>query len=122
MNRQEFLKAYTDGMANLDVDMVMGSLADSYVMDDPNAGKIPKAAMKDYVAGFGAAVEGMRAASDSAPMLVINEEMTRDDGEQTTVLVWWNVPNTPMEGAGHIIVGDDGVRSERLSYYAKIAA
>lgn len=122
MNREDYLTAYTEGFANRDIDGLFGSLADSYVMDDPNAGKIPKAGMKDYTAGFCAAVDGMRAADDSSPMLAITVELSRDDGDETTVLVWWNVPNTPMEGAGIIKVGDDGVRSERLAYHAKIAA
>ena len=122
MTRQEYLTAYTDGFANRDIDTLLSSLADGYVMDDPNAGKIPKSDMQDYMTGFSVAVDGMRGADDASPLLVINEELTRDDGAETTVLVVWNVPNTPMEGAGLIIVGDDGVRSERLTYYAKIAA
>ena len=37
-----------------------------------------------------------------------------------TAWVWWSIPNTSIQGAGLIKVGDHGVVSERLAYYTPL--
>jgi hypothetical protein len=119
MNKNDYLDAYLNGIADADIDRLMGSLAESYVMDDPANGLIPKAEMPGYINAFAEAVRTMRGGNDSAPILELSEKIVSDDGDGLTAMVWWQVPGTPMEGGGWIKIGADGVVSERLTYYAK---
>ena len=121
MTKNEYLDAYLTGFAHRDTDRLMSSLADSYVLDDPANGRIPKADMPTFISTFIDAVKEMRAGDDSSPILDIDEKVVRDEGDIMSAMIWWKIPGTPMEGGGWIKVGDDGVQSERLTYYTKPA-
>ncbi len=56
MSANDHLGAYADGWTNGDADKIIGSLADGYVLDDPNEGKITKAEFANFLAGMKEAV------------------------------------------------------------------
>ena len=99
--------------------LFLGSLADSFHLDDPNGGNISKQAFPDYLAGMWQTVEGIRDKT-SDPLLEITEVVTSEEQGEITAWVWWVVPGTPIQGSGLIKVGDTGVISERLCYYTKL--
>ena len=102
-----------------DAQIILGSLAENYQLDDPNAGAINKQGFADYLAGMKQVVEGIRGKTDD-PLLDLTEIVTQEEGGILTAWDWWTVPGTPIQGSGLIKVGDQGVISERLCYYTKL--
>ena len=119
MAASDHLNRYAEGWTKGDASIIVGSLDDSYHMDDPNSGMIPKAAFAQYLATFKGQVDGIRGQS-TAPLLEVTELVTQAEGDNLTAWVWWAVPETPIQGAGLIKVGPNGVLSERLAFYTKL--
>ena len=115
----DYLNQYAEGWTEGDTQIIMGSLADSFQLDDPNAGKITKPALAEYLTGMWQMVEGIRGKTND-PLLDITEVVTQEEQGVLTAWVWWAVPGTPIQGSGLIKVGDQGVLSERLCFYTKL--
>ncbi len=120
MSVADHLGAYAEGWTNGDADKIIGSLADGYVLDDPNDGMIGEADFAKHLAGMKEAVASMRSDNYSGPFMKLTEVTTREDGGVLTAWCWWSIPGTALQGAGLIKVGDDGVRSEKLTFYTKL--
>ena len=116
----DYLGQYAEGWTKGDAQIITGSLADSYQLDDPNAGMINKQGFAEYLSGMWQVVEGIRGKT-SDPLLDITEVVTQEDQGVITAWVWWAVPGTPIQGSGLIKVGDQGVLSERLCFYTKLS-
>ena len=114
------LAAYSEGWINGDVDTVVPSLAEEYLLDDPHFGRIAKAGMPAYFEQLNAAVRDLRGGGEVSPVMRIGEVVTRDEGDLLTVWLWWAVPGTALEGAGLIKIAAAGVVSERLTYFTKL--
>ena len=119
MAASDYLSGYAAGWSNGDLQVILGSLADGYEMDDPNSGLITKAAFSEYFAGFKAQVDSMRGPTTAA-LMELSELVTKEEGGVLTAWAWWAVPGTPIQGSGLIKVGDNGVLSERLTFYTKL--
>ena len=115
----DYLNQYAEGWTKGDAQIIVGSLADSYQVDDPNAGMITKQALAEYLAGMWQMVEGIRGKT-SDPLLEITEVVTQEEQGLLTAWVWWAAPDTPIQGSGLIKVGDQGVLSERLCFSTKL--
>ena len=115
----DYLNQYAEGWTKGDAQIIVGSLADSYHLDDPNAGMITKQALPEYLAGMWQMVEGIRGKTND-PLLEITEVVTQEEQGVLTAWVWWAVPGTPIQGSGLIKVADQGVLSERLCFYTKL--
>ncbi len=58
----------------------------------------------------------------SAEQLIeVSEIVAGEEGGVLTAWCWWSVPGTELQGGGLIKVGDDGVLSERVTYYEGFA-
>lgn len=114
------LAAYSEGWINGDVDTVLPSLADDYLLEDPHFGRIPKDGMPAYFERLNSAVRDLRGGAEDLPVMRIGEVMSQEDGELLTVWLWWAVPGTVLEGAGLIKIAPAGVVSERLTYFTKL--
>ncbi len=119
MAASDHLTQYAEGWTKGDAQIIVGSLADSFQLDDPNAGKITKPALTEYLDGMWQMVEGIRGKT-SDPLLEITEVVTQEEQGVLTAWVWWAVPGTPIQGSGLIKVGAQGVLSERLCFYTKL--
>ena len=119
MSKADDLGRYAEGWIKGDAGTIVSTLDDGYQLDDPNAGKISKAAFPEYYAAFKGQVESIRGVSEDA-WLDVSELVTQEEAGVLTAWVWWTVPGTPMQGSGLIKVGDSGVLSERLAFYTKL--
>ena len=119
MAASDHLSRYAEGWIKGDASIVVESADDTYYLDDPNAGIIPKAGFAEYLATFKGQVDSIRGQS-TAPYLELTEVITQAEGENLTAWAWWSVPETPIQGAGLIKVGPSGVLSERLTFYTKL--
>ena len=99
----------------------MGSLHDSFQLDDPNSGKIPKQAFTAYFGELKHRVQSMGGATEGN-FLDVSELVTQEEGGALTAWVRWVFTGTGIEGSGLIKVGDSGALSERLALYTKLPA
>ncbi len=112
MSAADHLGAYAEGWTNGDADKIIGSLADGYVLDDPNDGMIGEADFAKHLAGMKEAVASLRGEDYSGPFMELAEVTIREDGGVLTAWCWWSIPDTAFQGAGVIRVSDDGVQSD----------
>jgi hypothetical protein len=108
----DHLDSFNEGWMNEDIDMMLGAMADDFVYDDPIDGRITKAKFADYYRGL----------PDGE--LVISDELVQEtNGEQTEWYWWaWKRPGErewAQEGAGLARADEDGVHSERITYYKR---
>ena len=120
MSAADHLGTYAEGWIKGDADILTKALADEYTFDDPNAGKIPKSNMAEYMAGFKEEIASLRGGDSSEPFLEVSELVTQEEGDSLTAWCWWSVPGTEMKGSGLIKVGPEGVRSEVITYYTSL--
>ena len=71
----DYLGQYAEGWTKGDSQIILGSLADSYQLDDPNAGTINKQGFADYLAGMWQVVEGIRGKTNDS-LLAITDVVT----------------------------------------------
>jgi hypothetical protein len=107
------LDLWLEGWRRGDAAMILESITDDFVYDDPIDGRFTGADFADYLAELfpadadpRVAAEGFETISD----IVVVER----DGEETA-WGWWKAP--PFEGAGLVKARPDGVYLEKLAYY-----
>ncbi len=122
MSKADHLAAYAEGWSTGNIDKILSALADNYVLDDPNHGRVTKGEMAAYVDGMKATVSELRNGKEEAQFIALSEVLTGEEGGELTAWCWWTAPGTSLEGGGLIKVSDDGVVSERLTYYTALSA
>jgi len=118
MENAEYLGIYARGWTEGNLNILLQSMADEYVIDDPNAGRISKANFSSYFTAFKDQMDPMR--DKHRPFMEIGEVLTQEAEGVLTAWAWWSVPGTPIQGSGLIKVGNKGVLSERLAFYTKL--
>ncbi len=78
--------------------------------------------MAGYIDGMKATVSELREGREEAQFLALSEVLTGEADGELTAWCWWTAPGTGIEGSGLIKVTDDGVVSERLTYYTALSA
>ncbi|MCH9016382.1 MAG: nuclear transport factor 2 family protein, partial [Chloroflexi bacterium] len=81
----DYLNQYAEGWTKGDAQIIVGSLADSYQLDDPNAGMINKQAFTEYLAGMWEIVEGIRGKTSDS-LIELTEIVTQE--EQGVFTAW----------------------------------
>ena len=122
MSKADHLAAYAEGWSTGNIDKILSALADNYVLDDPNHGRVTKGEMAAYIEGMKATVSELRSGKEEAQFVALSELQTGEEDGELTAWCWWAVPGTSIEGGGLIKVSDDGVVSERLTYYTALSA
>ena len=119
MEKAEYFGVYAKGWTEGDVNVILQSLADEYMMDDPNSGRISKADFSGYFTSFKNQVDPIR--DKTRPFMEVSEVLSQEAEGILTAWVWWLIPGTPIQGSGLIKVGERGVLSERLAFYTKLS-
>ena len=120
MSAMDYLGAYAEGWTKGDCETILSATSDSFVFDDPNAGKVAKGEFTDFFVGLKADLASMRSGDYGGPFIELSEIVTKDEDGVLTASCWWEYPGTGIQGSGLIKVTDDGVVSERLAYYTKL--
>ncbi len=121
MSVQNHIAAFAQGWNKGDLDEIMSSLAPGFRLDDPNAGEIPRDGIPEYLEGLKTVVASLRDGTDGEQSLMeMSDVVIKDDELPVSVWTWWTVPGTSIGGSALVKVGEDGVLSERLSYYTKL--
>lgn len=122
MGAAEYLGLYAQGWTDGDSDAILKAASDGYTFDDPNSGIIPKKEFAQYLAGLKDAVKALRGGSIPTPFMELSEVVTQENQGVLTAWCWWAIPGTVIKGSGLIKIGAEGVRSEIITYYAKLPA
>jgi hypothetical protein len=120
MRAADHLGTYAEGWTKGDADTILRAVSDGFKFDDPNAGKIAKSEFAEYLSGMKKIVSSLRGGELPEPFMELSEVVTQESSGVLTAWCWWAVPGTEIKGSGLIKVGDDGVRSEVISYYTKL--
>ena len=121
MSALDHLGHYAEGWTKGDADTVLQSLANNYILDDPNVGKISKDMFSNYLNEMKETVKTLCNGSLPEPFMELTEVLTSEDNAITTAWCAWAIPGTNIKGAGLIKVNSSGVISEVLTYYSKVA-
>jgi SnoaL-like domain len=109
---QNYLAAWKKG----DVDLILGTLADNFVLHDPEYGTISKAEYRQYFANLRKAIQ---AAGGNQPNQAFREStdvVTREEGDSLIAWVHWSFPGTEIEGASLSRIGAGGIVSQQVFY------
>ncbi len=120
MNAIDSLGLYAEGWTKGDAEIILRSVSDDYVFDDPNAGLITKTDFADYLAGMKQTVADLSDGNLPDPFMELSEVVTKEEGGIVTAWCWWEIPGTHIKGSGLIKVGSQGVQSETITYYTKL--
>ena len=120
MSAAEKLGLYAQGWSTGDANLILQAVTQDYTFNDPNVGEISKAGFADYFEELKNQVKTMRGGDLPAPFMEISEIVTMENDEGLTAWGWWEIPGTPIKGAGLMKVESSGVRSEVITYYAKV--
>lgn len=121
MSMADLLGTYAAGWTNGDAATILSVASDSFFFDDPNGGKIAKVDFSAYMAGLKETVASIRGADYDGNFMDLSEVVTSEESGVLTAWCWWAIPGTDIRGSGLIKVGSDGVASETIAYYAKMA-
>lgn len=105
---------WLEGWRRGDAAMVMSSVTDDFVHDDPIDGRFTRAEFAAYVEELFATEgtpEGYEAITD---VVTVGK-----DGVETT-WGWWTTLGEPVEGVGMVKARADGVFLERVAYYTRL--
>ena len=120
MSASDHLGAYAEGWTKGESDIILNAASESFVFDDPNAGKIAKADFAAYFAGLSDLVDSIRGSDYDGSFMELSEVLTKEEDGVLTASCWFSVPGTEIQGGGLIKIASDGVISERIAYYTKL--
>ncbi len=112
----DYLAAYCEGWSKGDADMIRSAVADDYVWDDPEEGRVSKDGLGTFLPEFVETIDGLRDDCPSTPYLILSDFITNRVQVTTTVWCCFAVPGTSVEGISQIRLGDNGVISEHRAY------
>ena len=121
MSEKDWLSTYAEGWMKGDPKTILEVVADDYILDDPNAGRIGKQDFPDYLNQLKETVSSLRDGESESPFMELSEVVTQQDGDGLTAWCWWTIPGTEIMGSGLIKVGPAGVLSERIAYYTRLS-
>ena len=112
---QKWLALFLEGWRTGDAEMILRSVADDFVYDDPVDGRFPRAEFATYLEELLGGGEARPRAPGGAPFEDITEVVMGEVDGELTAWGWWTTASE--EGAGLVKVGPHGVRLEKTAYY-----
>jgi len=114
MSSSAYLEAYIDGVRSGNVDRICSILHDSFVLNDPDPGEIPKVRYRLY---FTSRLMTLMRCSQFRPgrlLLEADSIVTHEEKNGLTAWVHWKCPGTSLDGASLLKAGPSGVLSEQV--------
>lgn len=115
MSRRAQLRAlYIEGWETMDAEKLVSAVADGFEFDDPaDPEPVTKATLADYMPRWPEKAEALGGTFD----FHITDKVVQDEDGVLLEWYWWRLAGTDVEGAAVIKTTDEGVVSERLTYY-----
>lgn len=120
MSRTAFLRAYGKAWQIGDAAQILAATAAGFIYEDPAFGTIARVDFPAYLEAFKARVAALRTSDGAAPagLMTFSDFADTVAADEDTAWAWWRVPETTLQGGGMIKIGDDGIRLERMTYFA----
>ena len=96
--------------------MILRAVAEDFVYDDPIGGRFTKAEFASYLEEVLGGGEGTAGPNADEGFETITDVVREEKDGEVTAWGWWKTPTE--EGAGLVKAGPNGVRLEKLAYYA----
>ena len=107
-------KAYDSGWDTWDAELVLSSLADGFVFDDPAMPEpVDRANMAAYMMSWRDRVKSPGGTGE----IESRDRVTIDQDGAILSWYWWSFVGTKYEGAAVTKITDEGVQYERIAYY-----
>ncbi len=105
---------YIEAWNSMDAAKLLASVTDDFLFDDPtDAEAVTKAALVGYMPKWPAKAAALGAAFE----FEIVDKVVHDDGGLLLEWYRWRLIGADVEGSAVIKTSDEGVMSERLTYY-----
>jgi len=105
---------YIDGWNTMDAGKILASVSDEFIFDDPtDPTPITRAMLEDYLPVWPDKARALGAAFEFEMI----DKVVQDQDGILREWYWWRLAGTDVEGSAVIKTSDDGVISERLTYY-----
>jgi hypothetical protein len=105
---------YIEAWNTMDAEKLLASVADGFVFDDPaDPAPVTKARLVDYMPRWPEKAGALGAGF----AFEIVDKVVRDQDGVLLEWYWWRLAGTDVEETAVIKTTDDGVLSERLTYY-----
>jgi ketosteroid isomerase-like protein len=113
---QAWLEMWLMGWRAGDAEMILRSVADDFVYDDPVDGRFRKAEFAVYLEEMLASEAPFVTSTGDTVFEEISHVATQQQDGELTAWGWWQTAS--VEGAGLVRVGPTGVLSEKTAYYS----
>ncbi len=112
--RAELRAQYIEGWDTMDAEKLVSAVADSFEFDDPSD---PEPITKTNLISYMPVWPERAKALGAAFRFEIIDKVVQDKDGVLLEWYWWKLIGTDVEGTAVIKTTDEGVVSERLSYY-----
>lgn len=113
-DRTKNRRDYEEGWDTWNADLLVSTLAESFVFDDPAMPEpVTKANMAKYMMGWKDRVKQLGGTGE----IKSTERVTIDEDGAIVAWNWWSFVGTKYEGSAVTRTTDDGVQYERITYY-----
>jgi hypothetical protein len=113
---QTWLEMWLTGWRTGDAEMILRSVADDFVYDDPVDGLFRRAEFAAYLERMFAGEAPLVTSSGDTVFEEISDVVVHEQDGRLTAWAWWRTAS--VEGAGLVRVGRNGVLSEKTAYYS----
>ena len=114
---QAWLEMWLTGWRTGDAEMILRSVADDFIYDDPVDGRFRKAEFAAYLEKVFASEAPFATSAGDTVFEEISDIVVHERDGELTAWGWWRTASA--EGAGLVKVGPQGVRSEKTAYYSR---
>jgi hypothetical protein len=112
--REEKRKAYGEGWDTWNADLLLSSLTEDFIFDDPAIPEpVIKANMSVYMVGWKDRVKQLGGTGEIGS----RDRVTIDEDGAIVSWHWWSFVGTKYEGSAATRTTDEGVQYERITYY-----
>ena len=117
--RVQMRELYIAGWYELDADKLLASTRDDFVFDDPMEPEpVGRAELANYMHRW----DSRTRALGSNNQWRLTEEVRQDRDGFLIDWEWWELLDTPLQGAAVIKTSDEGVVFERITYFDRTIA
>lgn len=112
--RLELRESYIEGWYQMNADMLLATTATDFIFDDPAE---PEPVNRDMLTAYMQRWDRRTRAMGADNQWILTHKTRIDNDGVLTDWLWWQVVDTPLQGAAVVVTGNDGVMLERIAYF-----
>ena len=116
--RLHLRRSYMQGWYDLDADLLVSSTAFNFVFEDPAE---PEPITREMLPAYMLRWDKRTRLLDSNNEWRLTNEVLQDKDGMLTHWEWWELLDTPLQGAAIVLTGNNGVELEKITYFTRNA-